>query len=213
MTVIHWQFWRLDKELEFSSVAATVAVPLYGSPVPGSWSLARSRLVPSKRFDLGTLLQLHMPTIELGCTNGNLNVKASSLPLTTLAPRHARQRRRHSQSLYVHPIHSLLLECFPASTKFTVQALTISVRPLYPSRNKNRALSTFASLILSPLSTQASHSLGHLRSRVASSAPSTSGYPIFYRSSYPIRKYEPAACRSKSGSGSGAKCSRPGWLG
>ncbi|RKK12893.1 hypothetical protein BFJ70_g10562 [Fusarium oxysporum] len=50
MTVIHWQFWRLDKELEFSSVAATVAVPLYGSPVPGSWSLARSRLVPSKRF-------------------------------------------------------------------------------------------------------------------------------------------------------------------
>ncbi|KAL5605341.1 hypothetical protein FOVSG1_005488 [Fusarium oxysporum f. sp. vasinfectum] len=80
MTVIHWQFWRLDKELEFSSVAATVAVPLYGSPVPGSWYLTSTACA----YGL----------IELGCTNGNLNVKASSLPLTTLAPRHARQRRR-----------------------------------------------------------------------------------------------------------------------
>ncbi|EXK90276.1 hypothetical protein FOQG_07103 [Fusarium oxysporum f. sp. raphani 54005] len=100
MTVIHWQFWRLDKELEFSSVAATVAVPLYGSPVPSSWFLVpcsiETRSLKTVRLRYLTSTACASGLIELGCTNGNLNVKASSLPLTTLAPRHARQRRRHS---------------------------------------------------------------------------------------------------------------------
>ncbi|KAJ0147112.1 hypothetical protein HZ326_10217 [Fusarium oxysporum f. sp. albedinis] len=115
MTVIHWQFWRLDKELEVCHLyrSTRCGLTLTGSVqfsrsyscspiirVTGSWFLVpcsiETRSLKTVRLRYLTSTACAYGLIELGCTNGNLNVKASSLPLTTLAPRHARQRRRHS---------------------------------------------------------------------------------------------------------------------